>query len=485
MKHYRVGSTEKLPLAAKLIYGWGDLYGGGALNLVGFYYLIFLTDVARIDPAWAGFIILVSKAWDAVSDPLMGVVTDRTRTRIGKRRPYFIVNIFSVILALAVLWYSPPFPQEWLRFLYALFAYVLFSTVSTVLMVPYLSMMPSLARDYNERTSLNAVKMAFSFSAGILAAVLPMQLVHSFADVEKGYSIMGLVFGIVFSIPWIVIALYFREDDSRGDAPPASFDLREFVAPLKIRSFRFVTGIYLGAYLVMDLMSSLIAYYMTYVLGRPADLKIVLGVLILFQLFSMPVVTFLARKIGKAKTAILCSVVWILSVATIAVTPATWPSFVIYLQAAITGFGVCGALVMPWSMYPDVADVGRLATGRDCAGSLSGLMTFFRKFASAFALFIVGLVLRISGYARPTEEVVDGVKRIVNQVQADSVLGAIRALLSLAPLLLLGLVIVLAARYPLGQDAHAAVRRKLDYLDGVASEDLGAEESEALLRSLV
>ena len=84
MKTYTVGTEGKLPVKAKLIYGWGDLFGGGALNLVGFYYLIFLTDVMNINPAWAGLVILVSKIWDAVSDPLMGVITDHTRTRIGK-----------------------------------------------------------------------------------------------------------------------------------------------------------------------------------------------------------------------------------------------------------------------------------------------------------------------------------------------------------------------------------------------------------------
>lgn len=483
MKSYTAGSTDKLPLAAKLIYGWGDLYGGGALNLVGFYYLIFLTDVCRIDPAWAGLVILVSKVWDAVSDPMMGAITDRTRTRLGKRRPYFIVNIFSVVVGMAVLWYAPPFAREGFRFLYALFAYLLFSTVSTVLMVPYLSLMPSLARDYDERTSLNAVKMAFSFFAGIFAAVLPMQIVHSFADARSGYLAMALAAGLFFSVPWVFISLYFREPDSRADAAGgARFDIAEFLAPLRIRSFRYSAGIYLGAYLVLDLMSALIAYFMTYVLGRPGDLKIVLGVLILSQLASMPPVSALSRRLGKAGTAVLCSAVWIASIAFIAFSPVSWPAWVIYVQAAVTGFGVCGALVMPWSMYPDVADVGRLALGKDCSGELSGLMTFFRKFASAFALFVVGLVLRLSGYAKPEERIADGVRTLVNQAQPDSSLLAIRALLCAAPLLLLGGVIVLASRYPLSAAAHALVRRRLDAPEGAPAELTEAEE--ALLRSL-
>jgi Na+/melibiose symporter-like transporter len=485
MDTYIAGSTGKVPRKAKLVYGWADLYGGGALNLVGFYYLIFLTDVVNINPAWAGLIILLSKGWDAVSDPLMGVLTDRTRTRIGKRRPYFIVNIFSVILALLVLWNPAYFPSETARFLYALFAYLFFSTVSTVLMVPYLSMMPLLARDYNERTSLNGYKMAFSFLGGILAAVLPMQIVNSFADIRHGYLAMALVFGIFFSIPWIFVSLYFREPDSRNDPVPEKFRFREFIEPLKIRSFRYVIGMYLGAFLVLDIMSALIAYFITYVLDRPSDLQIVLGTLIICQLLSMPLVIKISGKIGKNRTTVLSSMVWIVSIAFIAVTPVHWPAYILYIQAAVTGFGVCGSLVMPWTMYPDATDVGFIALGKDCAGSFSGIMTFFRKLASALALFIVGLVLQLSGYLRPVELVTQGARQIMHQTQPGEALLAIRLLLSLAPLLLLSLVSLLALRTPLTRESYGIVRSHVDFLQGKGGKDLSEEELAELKRRLI
>jgi Na+/melibiose symporter-like transporter len=485
LKTYLVGSTDKLPLRAKIIFGWGDLYGGGALNLVGFYYLIFLTDVMRINPAWAGIVILVSKIWDAAIDPMLGVITDRTRTRLGRRRPYFIFNIISVIVGMLVLWYPAAFPEELARFLYALAAYLFFTTVSSILMVPYLSMMPALARDYDDRTSLNAIKMAFSFGAGILAAVLPMQIVRAFPDVRTGYLVMSLCFGLFFSVPWIAISLYFREPEPPRDEERRGFSLAEFTAPLKVKSFRNLVGIYLGAFMVLDLMSSLIAYYMTYVLGRPTDTQVVLGILIVCQIASMPAVTRLASTIGKNRTAIISAAVWIASVAFIALSPADWPRFAIYIQAAITGFGVCGSLVMPWTMYADAADVGYMASGKDCAGSFSGLMTFFRQLASALALFVVGLVLQVSGYLRPEERFAEGVRSLVNQAQPAAALVAIRLLLCLAPLLLLGMVIVLAARNPLGREEQRLVRRQVDFLQGKEAEGLPPDILAALRRRLI
>jgi len=297
--------------------------------------------------------------------------------------------------------------------------------------------------------------------------------------------VMGLSFGLFFAIPWIFISVFIREKDNREEKIEAKFHLEAFLAPFRLRSFRYLAGMYLGSFLVLDLMSSLIAYYMSYVLGRTGDLKIVLGVLILCQLLAMPGVTALAKRWGKNRTLIFAAAVWIASVAFIAFSPASWPAWVIYVQAAVTGFGVCGSLVMPWAIYPDTADVGFLALGRDCAGSFSGLMTFFRKLASALALFTVGLVLQLSGYLRPLEQQVNGAAKMVNQVQPPSVLLAIRLLLCLGPLAMLALVVFLAARTPLTRETHDLVRRRINFLQGQSAEDAGDGELAPVLERLV
>jgi MFS family permease len=98
-------SSEKLSLSTKLGYGAGDLFGGGAMTIIGFYYLYFLTDIVKISPALAGIAFLVSKIWDAVSDPLMGMISDRTRTRFGRRRPYFLAGIILIFIAFFLMWF--------------------------------------------------------------------------------------------------------------------------------------------------------------------------------------------------------------------------------------------------------------------------------------------------------------------------------------------------------------------------------------------
>jgi oligogalacturonide transporter len=98
-----VVQNEKLSLKTKIGYGLGDLYGGGAFIILGTYYLHFLTDVVKIAPVLAGLIIMISKIWDAVTDPLMGMISDRTRTRFGRRRPYFLLGIPLIFISFWLL----------------------------------------------------------------------------------------------------------------------------------------------------------------------------------------------------------------------------------------------------------------------------------------------------------------------------------------------------------------------------------------------
>lgn len=121
--------ADRLPLWRKIGYGLGDIYGGGSLVVVSFYYLIFLTDVVRLNPALAGTVILISKGYDAITDPFEGVISDRTRTRLGRRRPYLLGGIPLIFLSFFGLFYPINLESESGRFAVVVATYLFFSTV--------------------------------------------------------------------------------------------------------------------------------------------------------------------------------------------------------------------------------------------------------------------------------------------------------------------------------------------------------------------
>ena len=152
-------TNEKLSLWRKIGYGVGDIYGGGYAIILSFYYLIFLTDVIRLNPALAGTVILISKVYDAITDPLEGVISDRTRTKMGRRRPYLLAGIPLIFLSFFALFYPVDFAQETTRFVFVICTYLFFSTVVSIVMLNYNALQSELSLDYDERTSLSSFRI--------------------------------------------------------------------------------------------------------------------------------------------------------------------------------------------------------------------------------------------------------------------------------------------------------------------------------------
>ena len=159
--------NEKLPFITKLAYGSGDLGTAITAALRAFFLLFFFTDVARLSPATAASILLIGRFWDAVNDPFIGWLSDRTVTKWGRRRPWLIAGAIPFGLFFFLLWVIPPFDTTGL-FIYYVVISLLLDTAYTVINVPYTALTPELTRDYDERTSLNSYRFAFSVGGALL-----------------------------------------------------------------------------------------------------------------------------------------------------------------------------------------------------------------------------------------------------------------------------------------------------------------------------
>jgi sugar (glycoside-pentoside-hexuronide) transporter len=475
----------KMSRAEIATFAAGDMFGGGAQLIISFYYLIFLTDVVKIRPILAGTVILVSKIWDAVSDPLMGFITDNTRTRWGRRKPYFLVGFFSIIASFFLLWYPFSHHNEIVKFAYVLFAYILYSTVSTMVMIPYAAMSSEITTDYNERNVVNGTRLLFSQISSLLCAVLPIEIVKLAGDERAGYMAMALSFGILFSIPFILI-FFFTKERVALHTEKIPFNLSTLIAPFKVRTFRILITIYLFAFLSMDVVSTVFAYYMNYYLKRPGELNYVLGAMLITQISMIPFVIKLSNAIGKAKTFMVSTLIWGCGIIFIALLQPNWPQWTIYANAVLMGMGIIGCIVTPWTMYPDVTDVGELAFGRRNAGSFGGIMTFMRKFSSAVGIFIVSFILEASGYLEPQVQVISGNAKKVMMEQPQSVITALKIIVAAFPFVLLFITFNMAKRYPLDKEIHEKLNKYLEFKRGILKENpLPENEVEEVKKILI
>lgn len=478
--------SEKLGPWQKIGFGLGDIYGGGSGVIVGFYYLYFLTDVIRINPALAGTVFLISKVYDAVTDPFEGILTDRTRTPLGRRRPYLLAGILLVALSFFTLWYPVNFAEEWQRFVFVVLAYLFFSTVVSIVMVAYNALASELTLDYHERTSISSIRILFSTLASILSAVLPLEIVKLFPDLRAGYIAMAAIFGVFFALPFLATFFSTRErPEFQRPVEPLNWR-RAFLEPFRVRAFVFVLLMYLLAFTAMDAVSSIVIYYMKYYLMRGSEANYVSGALLVAQVASLPFYVALSKRTGKRTGYVVGGLIWVAAMlASFLVVPGA-PSFAVYVFAVVVGVGTGGIVVMIYAIFPDVPDIDELKTGERREGMYMALVTFMRKLSSAVALFLVSNTLSLSGYLRPVEQTVGGVTQLVEQSQTPTFILSLRLIFALVPIVLVTLALVFALKYPLTPEAHRCLNEVLaGRRRGEPDTPAVREQAESLSRLLI
>jgi oligogalacturonide transporter len=478
--------AEKLGLWQKLGYGLGDIYGGGSGVVISFYYLVFLTDVVRISPALAGTVILISKVYDSVTDPFEGILADRTRTRLGRRRPYLLGGIPLVFLSFLGLFYPIDLDQELHRFLFVVASYLFFSTVVSIVMLNYNALQSELTLDYNERTALSSFRIFFSTVSSILCALLPLQIVGALPDVRTGYIVMSLAFGTLFALPFIATVAASRER-KEFQRPPEPFDWRlAFLEPWKMRTFVYTLAMYLLAFVAMDTVSSIVVYFMKNYLQRGSEASFVSGTLLVAQVASLPFYVWLSKRTSKRTGYLVGAAIWMVTMLFSFFIVPGLPSFVVYLFAAIVGLGTGGIIIMVYAIFPDIPDIDELKSGERREGIYSALFTFTRKLSSAFALFLVSSAIALAGYLPPLEQVVDSATTLVEQPQSATFIWVLRLVFALVPIVLLFAALLFARRFPLTPEVHERLRRVLAVRrSGGAESEENRQEAEALERLLI
>lgn len=448
--------NREISLRERLTFAAGDVFAGGASSLIAVLYLIFLTDIVKLAPGLAGTAVLVAKLWDAVNDPLMGAISDRTRTRLGRRRPFILGGALLLVPIMALLWLPiPVFDSQAGKMFWAILSYVAYNTVQTVMAVPYASMSTELTTDYDERNKVNTTRLLFSTVASASVTLLASWLFNLYRDGVLGlwpmYLIIVAGFGSVFMLVMLGVALTCRE---RTPIPSRSqgFDVRAFVAPLRTGSFRKLLGMYLGQALAFDIVSATVLYYSLYVvLG--ANSQVFLGVFIAVNVVAFPIVTWLVGRISKQRVYSTLIPLALLGAVAVAFFPSDGPVPLVYALAFLLAVGMAGAQLMCWVMFPDVLDDAELASGQRNAGAYSGLMTCARGIAAALVLQALGLVLQLTGYRAPVGNEVPA--------QPDTAVWGIRLFMLVGIVGMLSVGWFVARRYPLTREAALANQAEL------------------------
>lgn len=445
----------QLSRATRMWYGSGEIFNSTTAVLILTLYLKFLTDVAGLPPLMAGLCIVLGQIWDGLSDPIAGRLSDRTSGRLGRRRTFFLVFAAPAGLAFSAMWWLLDSAGLWTKMLYYAVAYIAFQTVSSALTVPHQALGTELSPDYDERTSIVSYRMAFSFGGSILAGVLPhpmRQLAAKWLGEPHADLAVAGAFGALYVVLWLAVFLKMPDPVPQTQAEPQPF-WSSLASAWRNRAFRLLVGMYLTAFLALDVLSAGAKFYVDVYLGRPSLMPVVMGTMLTTALISLPLYVRLSRT--RSRGAVFCGGcgLWLAGCLLIATLPRQVPVGWLMAPLLLVGSGMASAFVVPWVALAEVVDLDRVVTGLRREGTFAGVMTFLRKLATTSALMLMSTSMARAGY-------ITGAAGVTVQ-QPESVVLATRLCISIVPSLALAAAIALGLLYPLSREAHALIQKSL------------------------
>jgi oligogalacturonide transporter len=463
MKGYNM-SEQGLTLKKRLFFGIGDFYGGGAFQLINLVYAIFLTDTVGLSMAYVGPIFLIGKLWDAITDPLMGYISDNTNSRYGRRRLYFVIGSFSVLISMILLWFPFGFETQIAKFMAATITFMLFNTAYTIVMVPYVAHGAELAKTYNDRTKLNFTRLMFSLLGALISSVLPLSIINAFPEQKNGYLAMGILFAFIYA--GCVFMVFFAKADEEvvvKKRKKINF-IEQYKRIISIKSFRYYILMFIFANLGSDIITIMVAYYATYFLLRAKLTSAIVAVAFITAILFTPVWSIVAQRKDKKFAYIMGVVIRVLIGPMIFFLPSSASPLLLYVLIFFLNIGISSTIFIPHAMFADISDVGEFVTKEKIEGQLSGIVTFTRKLSAGIGIFLVTSLLSVVGYIEPIgNEVV---------VQSEQVLLTMRLLLSIVPTLLVVIGGYYCIKNPVTKKRHRILSSYLDDPNSINNEEL-------------
>ena len=221
-------AEKKLSVGTKVGYGVADFGGNLFFTATAFVLMNYLTDTVGLSAALAGIALMVGRIWDAFYDPIIGFLSDRTKTKMGRRRPFMLGGAIPLFIAMIIMFTNPSLVigsgiSQAVLFLYTMIVYIILCTAYSTVNIPYSSLGPELTTDYNERTSLNGYRFAFAGIGTLMGAALALPIVAMAPDKNLGFVLMGTIFGAVLLVSTLTTVFSVRESTEVRPAQSMGF----------------------------------------------------------------------------------------------------------------------------------------------------------------------------------------------------------------------------------------------------------------------
>jgi GPH family glycoside/pentoside/hexuronide:cation symporter len=393
------------------------------------------------------WVFLAGRVWDAVTDPLMGHLSDRTHTRWGRRRPYFLLSAVPICVLFYLIWIPTPTLSATQLFAYLMVCYLALYTFWTVFEIPYVALGMELTPVYDERTRLFGGRQAFYVAGMAVGMLAPELFARAAGSLRLGYSRMAVFFGVLTAILMLVAFVRVRERHPvrTQSSMPLLQGLR---TTLRNRSFRVLLAVYLASVVGGSFIAPLTLYVAKYVIVARWVVPYVMLAYLIGSVASIPLWVRLSTKVGKNRAwSIALGLATVSYAITYSYHQGTWELWIV--MAVLVGAANGCSMTIGLSLCADVIDADELETGRRREGAFMGVLKFTDKAAVGLAVFVGMQGLDAVGY-QP------------NVPQGETVIRGIKVLYCVLPSVCHLVALVALRRFPLTRESHAEIRRQLD-----------------------
>ncbi len=431
----------------KIAYSSGSLGIDLANQTFTAYILFFYLDTLKLDPALVGLGWGTLYAiWNSINDPLAGYLSDRTRTRWGRRIPYILLGTPLLVVSFALLWMPPLAIQadSVALFSYFLVMLLLFDLVYTLVTLNRDALFPEMFSDPGERARVSALRVVFS-QMGVFIALVVAPLIFD----TQGWSALALLFGAVIGVTLLFSLLGSRENPLFGREPPLNLKAA-FIATFRNRAFLTYTIYHIFNQTAFIMLPAMIPFYVKYVLGLPTrESSILLGLALVVTIATLYFWSRAAIRWGTRNTMMAASLLFALALAPLLWVESFWATAVV---SAIMGISFGGLFLLPTVFIAEITDEDELATGVRREGMYFGMNALLVRLAFMLQGLTMAAILNITGYDASLE------------TQPAEAVWGIRILIALVPILAIVIGLTALKSYPLHGPRLAQLRARLQRL---------------------
>ena len=378
-------------------YAAGDFGISLAYFSVGFFFLFYLTDIVGLAASLAGTVVLIGKLWDGVNDPLIGIVSDRTRSRHGRKRVYLLYGALPFALSFMLLWWIPTELSTTATFTIAVALVLLFATTYSLVGVPYQALVPVMTTDYDARTRLVAFKSIFSAVGTVVGGGIAL-VISLEAGIQPALRIMAVIFGLAIALSLYIAASSVKRFETRSASEITPVPLRRYVALAAERNVSILLGHKILGAIATGTLTAVLPFFADHVVKSGSAASLSLAVYTIIAAAMIPVWNHFTHTVDKRRLILLsnsAAAVVLLAVGLLASTS----SLAMFLGgSALLGAAMSAYLLIPSSLVPDLVDWYEFERGERHESVFFGLWMTVHQLGLGIAAFILGLFLSAFGY---------------------------------------------------------------------------------------